>query len=96
MAINTQMRSYDYYTFGENNAYGQPALSDVLGTVKMAINFASTAIQENPLYSGTQYTGLTLNKNVNDTYVIQYGEEQLKVLYTNPLGKYNQVFLARM
>lgn len=90
------MRNYDYYTFEENNSYGQPGLSTVKGTIKIAINFVTEVIEESSLYSGAQYTGLTLDSTINDTYVIQYGEEKLKVLYVNPAGRYKQVFLARM
>ena len=94
--INSQMRDYDYYTYGEQDAYGQPALSDKQGTIKMAINFSSEALAENSLYSGAQFIGLTLNKNIDATYVIQYGNEKLKVLYVNPAGRFKQVFMARM
>lgn len=93
--ISAQMRKYNYYTFGENNSYGQPALSEVIGTIKIAINFVTETINENSLYSGAQYTGLTLDA-IDATYVIQYGNEKLKVLYINPMGRYKQVFLARM
>ena len=89
------MRKYDYYTFGENNAYGQPQLSDKKGTIKMAIHLITEAIEENSFYSGANYIGLTLEA-IDSTYVIQYGEEKLKVLTVNPQGKYKQVSLARM
>jgi hypothetical protein len=95
--IATQMRVYNYSKINTvNDAYGQPQTTEEAGTVKMAINFGSEALQEHPLYSGAQYTGLTLNKSVDATYIIQYGEERLKVLYVNTKGKYTQVFMARM
>lgn len=95
--INTQMRSYSYNKLSEEvDDYGQLQTVEAAGTIKMAINFASETIQENPLYSGAQYTGLTLNKEVNANYIIQYGTIKLKVTYINPLGKYTQVFLARV
>lgn len=95
--IRTQMRLYKYYILGRNNDYGQPVLyEDENNTINMAINFASEALQENPLYSGAQYVGLTFDKNINATYIIKYGNEKLKVLYANPLGRYTQVFMARM
>lgn len=93
--INAQMRNYDYFTFGENNAYGQPQLSDKKGTIKMAIHLVTEAIEENSFYSGANYIGLTLD-SIDSTYVIQYGEEKLKVLTVNPAGRYKQVSLARM
>jgi hypothetical protein len=94
--ITTDMRFYDYFTFGSEDEYGQETLStEPVGKVKMAINITSQSVQDNINYKNSQYIGLTHAK-VDDTYVIQYGEERLKVLYVNPLGRYNQVFLTRM
>ena len=94
--INAQMRNYNYYTFGEKNSYGQPSLSeDIKGSVKMAIHLITEAIDENSFYSGANYIGLTFD-TIDSTYVIQYGEEKLKVLTVNPQGRYKQVSLARM
>lgn len=94
--INTDMRLYDYYLYGEDNGYGQPSLSnDPVGKVKMAVNITSQNIQDNINYKDCQYIGLTLTP-IDDTYVIQYGAEKLKVLYVNPKGKYTQVFMAQI
>lgn len=92
--INADMRLYDYFTFGNEDEYGQPQISDnVVGQIKMAINLTSQSIQDNINYKDSQYVGLT-HANVNDTYVIQYGDERLKVLYVNPKGRLKQVFMA--
>lgn len=99
--INAQMREYSYYRYNaETDAYGQrPLIKDadgepvVQGTIKIAINNTSTAIQDNIQYKDATYIGLTLNKSIDDTYVVQYGDERLKVLYVNPQGRYKQVFL---
>lgn len=93
--INANMRYYDYFTFDERNAYGQQKLSNRKGSVKMAISISSQNVQDNINYKDCSYVGLTL-ANVNDTYVIQYGNEKLKVLYVNPVGRYKQVFLKVM
>lgn len=94
--INANMRLYDYFTFGEDNGYGSPQLSsDVKGTVKMAISISSQAVQENIKYKGATYVGLT-HDNVEDNFVISYKGEKLKVLYVNPEGRYNQVFMCEM
>lgn len=94
--INADMRLYDYFTFGDENELCQPTLSaDPVGKIKMAINITSQSIQDNINYAGATYVGLT-HANVDDTYVIKYGEERLKVLYVNPKGRFNQVFLERM
>ena len=95
--INTDMRLYNYFTFGEKDAYGQVRLSnEPVGTVKMAINISSQSIGENINYKDATYIGLTRNAEVNDTYVIEYEGQKLKVLYVNPKGRLKQVFLAEI
>lgn len=94
--INTNMRLYDYYLYGEDNGYGQSVLSnDPKGKIKMAINLTSQSIQDNINYKNSQYVGLTLS-SIDDKYVIQYGDMKLKVLYINPTGRYKQVFLIEV
>lgn len=95
--INTDMNLYDYFTFGDDDGYGQPALStEPKGQIKMSINISSQSIQDNILYKDCSYVGLTHDANVDDTYVIKYGEGKLKVLYVNPKGRLKQVFLKEM
>lgn len=95
--INTDMREYAYYTYGDSDGYGQPALSkDVQGTIKMAIYTTAQAIQNNIAYMHASYVGLTQDSKVNDTYVIEYGNKRLKVLYVQNNGRYNQVFMGDM
>ena len=94
--FNAQMRLYDYCLYGAEDAYGQPVLSSKpAGQVKMAINITSQSIQDNINYTNAQYMGLTYAK-VDDTYVINYGNERLKVLYVNSMGRLNQVFMAAL
>jgi len=90
------MRTYEFYRFGEADAYGQPQLSETpQGTVKMAINTTSQAIQDNINYKNATYLGLTLSL-LDDTHVIQYGDEKLKVLYVIPKGRFKQVFMTNI
>ena len=90
------MRLYDYFTIGSDNEYGIPTISDKpVGTIKMAINISSQSTQENINYKDCQDIGLT-HADINDTYIIQYGEERLKVLYINPKGKFKQVFMVKL
>ena len=93
------MRLYNYLTIGPKNAYGQATLPDEnaepAGTILMAINISSQSVQDNINYAGCQYVGLT-RANVDDTYIIKYGKERLKVLYVNPKGRMKQVFMTRM
>ncbi len=93
----TAFRRYNYFTLGAENEYGQHTLpaEDAVptGTIMMQINLTSQAVQDNINYKNAQYMGLTHAK-VDDTYIIQYGEERLKVLYVNDMGRLNQVFMA--
>lgn len=93
--INADMRFYDYFTYGERDSYGQPQLSEKQGTIKIAINTTSQNIQNSIQYKGATYFGLT-HAAIDDTYVIQYGAEKLKVLYVMPKGRITQVFLAEL
>lgn len=92
--INNNMRSYTFFTLGSNDSYGQPVLSDKQGFIKMAITLSSQANVDNIKYKEAAFVGLTYDKNINDSYVIQYGNEKLKVLYINTQGRYKQVFLG--
>lgn len=94
--INTNMRYYDYFTLGENDAYAQPQLSkEAVGKIKISIDITSQQIQSNALYRSASYIGLT-NDKVDDSFVINYGDKKLKVLYVNPRGRFKQVFMAEM
>lgn len=94
--INSEMCLYNYFTIGGKNAYGQATLpTEPTGQIKMTINISSQSVQDNINYSGCQYIGLT-RANVDDTYIIEYENEKLKVLYVNPKGRLKQVFMAKM
>ena len=95
--INADMRLYDYYTYGALDAYGQPKLgADPVGKVKMAINITNQSTQDNINYSGANYIGLTSSALLDDSCVIQYNDQKLKVLYVNPKGRFKQVFMAQI
>lgn len=97
--INANMRLYDFYTIGAPNEYGQAKISDKpAGQVKMSISISSQSIQDNILYKGAQFVAITHDTKVNDTYVIQYGDERLKVLYVAQAApnRPRTIFLARM
>lgn len=92
--INADMRTYNYFAFGANNEYGQPVLSaEPVGTIKIAIYTSSQSIQDNINYKEASYIGLTQEAKVDDTYVIEYEQERLKVLYVTGKGRYKQVFM---
>lgn len=94
--INAKMKPYNYFTFGEPNAYGQQRLSsEPVGTIKMALHLTSQSNTSNLLYSQATYIALTNDANVNDTYVIEIEEgRKLKVMYVSREGRMAQVFLG--
>lgn len=94
--INTDMRWYDYFTYDGIDEYGAPQLTeDVQGSIKIAIYTTSQSVVDNIKYKDASYIGLTLAP-VSDTFVIQYGEEKLKVLYVQTKGRFKQVFLKQI
>ena len=91
--LNTNMRLYDYSTIGGLDDYGQPKTANTpIGQIKIAIYISSQTTQDNVNYKDCTYVGVT-QAPIDDTYVITYGEEKLKVMYVNKQGRYNQVFL---
>ena len=95
--IAADMRLYDYSIFSSvEDDYGQSIEEKQEGKIKMAIYLVNETLNDNSLYSDAQYTGLTLDKNIDEAYVINYDNSKLKVLYVSPQGRYKQVFLARM
>ena len=101
--INAEMRTYNYFTYGEPDEYGQRILikdesgvPQAQGTIKIAIYSTSQTIQDNIQYKGATYVGLTHDAKVDDTYVIDYEEGRLKVLYVLPQGRLKQVFMANI
>ena len=94
--INTDMKLYNFYIYGEKNAYGQVQPSnEVKGQVKMAIYETSQAIQDNINYKQASFIGLT-RALLDDTYLIEYNGQKLKVQYVTPKGRLYQVFLAKI
>lgn len=93
--INTRMKEYQYYLLQDADEYGQAQITpEAQGTIKLAISITSQAVQDNINYLNASYIGLTLG-TVTDKYIIQYGEEKLKVLFVYSGGRYKQVFLGK-
>lgn len=96
--IRNDFREYRFWVYTTKDAYGQDTIfpEQPLGRTKMAIYITSQDIQDNINYSGAQYIGLTYS-DLSDRCVIEYDENtKLKVLYINPQGRLNQVFLAKI
>ena len=99
--INPLMRPYTYFLLSaDTNDYGQQTLIKdedgnpiAQGTVRMSISIASQAIQDSIVYKSSNFIGLTHDADVNDRYVIRYGDKFLKVQYVSP-GRFNIAFLG--
>lgn len=99
--ISSNMRTYDYYLLGDDNGYGQITLIRddnanpiKQGEVKLSITTLTKTVTDDIRYTDASYLGLTQDKNIDDTYVIQYGQDLLKVQYVNKDGRYTQVFMS--
>lgn len=94
--INSYMRLLNYYTIGNLDKYGQAQISyKPTGQIKISISLLNQSLQESILYSGASYIGFT-TANVDDTYIIEFQNKKLKVLYVNPFGRFKQVFLTEV
>lgn len=93
--INNDMRNYEYFLLEDYDEYGQPTQSEqAQGTVQLAIYVLSQSVSDTLLYKDASYIGLTYPTiEIDDTFIIKYGEEKLKVLYIQPRGAFKQVFL---
>lgn len=101
--INADMRNYDYYSYGDLDEYGQPQLiksesgqPEKQGFIKMAIYTSTQSVQDNTLYLNCQYVGITRDDRINDTFVVDYGGELLKVLYVGKQGRFKRVYLQKV
>ena len=94
--VNAEMRTYNYYLYNSKNEYGQEVLTEgAQGSITMAIYITNQSIQDNINYAQAGYMGLTMG-SIDNSYVIQYEEKKLKVLYVNAQGRYKQVFMKEI
>lgn len=95
--FNTELKDYNYLQYEEYGKYGQAQLSDeVKGQIKMAIYTTNQSTQDNIRYKDATYVGITHNRDIDDTFVIQYGDEKLKVLYANKQGRFVIAFMKNI
>ena len=99
--INSRMRTYDYYLLGNKDNYGQTTIITndsgqpvIQGQVSLSISLITQALSNNIRYSDATYIGLTTDKDINDTYIIKYEDELLKVKYVNREGRFSQVYMG--
>ena len=86
--------TYTAYT-DELDEYGQPKVDNTEKECLMAISVTKHSPVDNPLYIDSEYTGITMDNNLNDKCIVNYNEMKLKILYILK-GRFNQVFMQRI
>lgn len=94
--ISAEMKEYTFSTLGELDEYGQPQTTDNVGSIKMAIYLYTQNVTDSIKYKDCSYIGFTNDKTIADNYIVNYGNEKLKVLYVNPVGRFRQVYMKEM
>lgn len=91
----SNQKLYNYYLIENNDEYGTSDVSiEIKGQVKMNINLTNQQISDDAIYKNAQFIGLTLDKDINENYIIEHEEMLLKVLYINKKGRYKQIYLG--
>ncbi len=93
--INNDFRFYDYYTYGQTDEYGQDTLQGSAESAQIAIYINSQTASDNILFKDATYIGLTPD-DLSDNCVVDYNGALLKVIYVNPQGRLNQLFMVNM
>ena len=87
--ITCDAREYDYYKYGASDEYGQNTVpTKPTGKIKMSIYISAKNTQDNILYEGATYLGITHDKSVDSDYIIAYNNE-LSLSVTLALAYYS-------
>lgn len=86
--------TYTAYT-DELDEYGQPKVDNTEKECLMAISVTKHSPVDNPLYVDSEYTGITMDNELNDKCIVNYNNMKLKILYILK-GRFNQVFMQRI
>jgi hypothetical protein len=90
------MKTYSFSTLGGTDSYGFPQVSNIAGFVKMSIYLYTQNVTDNIKFRDATYIGFTHDKTIADNYIVNYEDKRLKVLYVNPVGRFNQVYLKEV
>lgn len=86
--------TYTSYT-DELDEYGQPKVDNTEKECLMAISVTKHSPTDSPLYVDSEYTGITMDNELNDKCIVNYNKMKLKILYILK-GRFNQVFMQRI
>lgn len=95
MVINRSEVKATLKTMGGQDEYGQD-LVDALEEKPITLTFGlyNHKQTDDVRYEDVEYTGLTAY-DVSDNQIIAIGDKEYKVLFVNPFGRMNQVFLRQ-
>ena len=79
----------------ELDEYGQPKVDNTEKECLMAISVTKHSPVDSPLYVDSEYTGITMDNELNDKCIVKYNGMKLKILYILK-GRFNQVFMQRI
>ena len=86
--------TYTSYT-DQLDEYGQPKVDNTEKECLMAISVTKHSTVDSPLYIDSEYTGITMDNELNDKCIVNYNNMKLKILYILK-GRFNQVFMQRI
>lgn len=93
--IESNMREYPiFYITPQIDEYGQKNRIAAAGKAKIAITLYTQSNNDNINYKDCNYIGLTYNKEITDSHIVQMGNKKLKVKLVNPCGRMVQLVLG--
>lgn len=64
-------------------------------TIQGSINIHSQSTTDDIRYQNAEYLILTKDKNISDQDRLLFNNQEYKVLYVNPFGRLNQVWVSK-
>lgn len=64
-------------------------------TIQGSINIYSQSTTDDIRYQNAEYLILTKDKNISDQDRLLFNNQEYKVLYVNPFGRLNQVWVSK-
>ena len=92
--IETGMRVYPLWLIPEDKDRYRERVEPVeAGTARLSISLYAQSVADNVNYKDCQYIGLTNDRTITESHLIQYGNKRLKVKLVSPSGRMIQLIL---
>ena len=92
--ISKFRKTWDVYTPGANNTYGQSTTKTFLRKIDVAITLYVKSKQENDVrFVDTTHVGFTSDKTIASGQYLVNGAETYLIEYTIPNTRWNQLYL---